>query len=81
LLRSRQFGGQNNLGPLEKPLEIADYVFFPHKKITFRMIRNSAALIVKMGATEKFSWDLINKVFLSAIPWSNSPYPKSSAIS
>jgi hypothetical protein len=30
------------------PLEIADYVFCPHKKITSRKIRNSGALIVKI---------------------------------
>jgi hypothetical protein len=29
-----------------KPLEIADYVFCPHKKINSRTIRNSGALIV-----------------------------------
>jgi hypothetical protein len=34
--------GQKNLGPLEKPLEIADYVFCPHRKIT-RTIRISGA--------------------------------------
>jgi hypothetical protein len=46
--RSGQFGGQKSLGPLEKPLEIADYVFCPHKKkLTSRTIRNSGALIVK----------------------------------
>jgi hypothetical protein len=40
---------QKNLGPLEKPLEIADYVFCLHKKITSHTTRNSGALIVKMG--------------------------------
>ncbi len=37
---------QKSLGPLEKPLEIADYVFCPHRKISSRTIRNSGALIV-----------------------------------
>jgi hypothetical protein len=40
------FGGQKSIGPLEKPLEIADYVFCPHNKTTSRTIRISGALIV-----------------------------------
>jgi hypothetical protein len=32
---------------INKPLEIDDYVFCPHKKITSRTIRNNGALIVK----------------------------------
>jgi hypothetical protein len=32
---------------LDKPLEIDDYLFCPHKKITSRTIRNNGALIVK----------------------------------
>jgi hypothetical protein len=47
-LRSEQFGGQKSLGPLEKPLEIADFVFCPHRKITSRTIRISGALIVEI---------------------------------
>jgi hypothetical protein len=39
-------GVKKSLGPLEKPFEIADYVFCPHKK-TSRTIRLSGALIVK----------------------------------
>jgi hypothetical protein len=35
-----------NSKPLEKPLEIADHVFCPHKKITSRSIRISGVLIV-----------------------------------
>jgi hypothetical protein len=31
-LRSGQFRRQKSLGPLKKPREMADYVFFPHKK-------------------------------------------------
>jgi hypothetical protein len=45
-LRSGQFGGRKNLGPLEKPPEIADNVFCTHKKITSGTIRISGALIV-----------------------------------
>jgi hypothetical protein len=37
---------QKSLGPLEEPLEIADYVFCPHKKLTSRTIRISGALLV-----------------------------------
>ncbi len=33
ILRSGQFGGEISLGPLEKPLEIADSVLCPHKKL------------------------------------------------
>ncbi len=47
-LRLGQFGGQKSLGPLEKTLEIADYMFCLHKKITSRTIRTNDALIVKM---------------------------------
>jgi hypothetical protein len=36
--------GQKSLGPFEKPLEIADYVFCPHKKITSRTNRISGTL-------------------------------------
>jgi hypothetical protein len=32
---------------VKKKLEIADYVFCPHKKISSRTIRNGGALIVK----------------------------------
>jgi len=39
-------GGLNLFDPLEKPLEITDYVFYQHKKITSRTIRISGALIV-----------------------------------
>jgi hypothetical protein len=45
-LHSGQLGGQKSLSPLEKPLEFADYVFCPHKKITSRTIRISGTLIV-----------------------------------
>jgi hypothetical protein len=31
-LRSGQLRRQKSLGPLKKPRELADYVFFPHKK-------------------------------------------------
>ncbi len=34
-LRLGQYGNQKILGPLEKPREIVDYVFCPHKKISF----------------------------------------------
>jgi uncharacterized Fe-S cluster-containing radical SAM superfamily protein len=34
-------GVKKSLGPLKKPLEIADNVFCPHKKITSRTIRIS----------------------------------------
>jgi hypothetical protein len=40
-------GGLDFFDPLEEPLEIADYMFCPHKKITSRTIRNNGALIVK----------------------------------
>ncbi len=45
-MQFRQFGGQKSLEPPEKPLEIADYEFCPHKKITSRTIGISGALIV-----------------------------------
>jgi hypothetical protein len=32
MLRSGQFRRQKSLGPLKKPREMADYVFFPPKK-------------------------------------------------
>jgi hypothetical protein len=42
----RTIWGSKSLGPIEKPLEIAKYVFFPRKKLTPRTIRISGALIV-----------------------------------
>jgi hypothetical protein len=47
-MRSGQFGDQKIFGSLEKPLEIADYVFCPHKKITARTIRISGALTINL---------------------------------
>jgi hypothetical protein len=44
-------GGKKSLGPLEKPLEIADYVFCPHKK-TSRTIRIGGTLIVKTDLSD-----------------------------
>ncbi len=41
-----KFGGHKSLGPPEKSLEMPDYVFCPHKKLTSRMIRNRGAKIV-----------------------------------
>jgi hypothetical protein len=39
------FKGSKKSFPVEKPLEIADYVFCTHKKITYCRIRISGALI------------------------------------
>jgi hypothetical protein len=33
-LSSGQFMGKKSRDPIEKPQEMADYVFYPHKKIT-----------------------------------------------
>jgi hypothetical protein len=41
-MRSGQLRGQKSDGPLEKPLEMADYVFCPHKKITPPTLLESA---------------------------------------
>jgi hypothetical protein len=46
-IRSGQFRRQKSLGPLKKPHEMADYVFFPHKNIKSLTSKNSGALIVK----------------------------------
>jgi len=43
---SGKFGSQKSLGPLEKPLEIADYSIFSRiQKITSQTIRISGALV------------------------------------
>jgi hypothetical protein len=46
-LRSGQFRRQKSLGPLKKPREMADYVFFPPKKHKSLTSKNSGTLIVK----------------------------------
>jgi hypothetical protein len=39
---------QKSLGPSKNPLDMADNVFCPHKKITFRTIRIGDTLVVKI---------------------------------
>jgi hypothetical protein len=50
LLRSGHIGGQKSLGPLEKPHESTDYVFFPQYKITSRIISNIFIVNLHLGS-------------------------------
>jgi hypothetical protein len=51
--RSGQFWGQKSLDPLE----IDDYVFCPHKKITSRTIKISGSLIVIARGEPLLVWE------------------------
>ncbi len=51
-LRSGQFGSQKGVRPLKKSLEIADYVFCTHKKITSLTVRIIDVLIVIIHVLE-----------------------------
>ncbi len=68
--RSGQLGGEKSLGSLEKPLDIADYVFYPHKKITSRTNRISGTIIVKISRIQ----DNVLSVFF---PLANEDYVES----
>jgi len=47
---------------LEKPIEMADYLFYPHNKITFRTFRISSTLIVKMLSVSSTDQDISNDI-------------------
>jgi hypothetical protein len=47
--RCGQFRNDKSLGPLEKPVEMAYYVFCPHKKEPFAPFRISGTLTVELN--------------------------------